>query len=258
MKNQKIIIMLAIIANVFVVTGPVSAVTLPDNGAGTLDLPIHYNYNAQSPMYITAGLPAGTTIAIAAVHTAPTSTVEQAGGTLGGTQSAGVGSGFAWNMVGTGTLLGFNRAVFIPFSSAVASFPAPPGAGYEVHAAPRTTYAPIQSFDTDMYRMFGQITGDPDFDLLRVVVGTDFGLPSPGHTTLTQVGGGNWAVNSFFDITYRIDFVGHPGGSLSGQSGSTTGTTRLEIVPEPATLSMLALGGLTLLRARRRQSALNQ
>jgi hypothetical protein len=51
-------------------------------------------------------------------------------------------------------------------------------------------------------------------------------MPSPGHTTLTQLPGGNWAVDSFFDITYRIDFVGSPGGALGGMSGSTTGTIR--------------------------------
>jgi len=84
-----------------------------------------------------------------------------------------------------------------------------------------------------MFRLFGQITnpgsGDPDFDLLRIVAGTDFGLPSPGHTTLTRLGppGSNWAVDSFFDITYRIDFVGRVGGALSGMSGSTTGTIRM-------------------------------
>ena len=69
--------------------------------------------------------------------------------------------------------------------------------------------------------------GDPDFDLLRITAGNGFGLPSPGHTTLTQQPGGNWNVDSFFDITYRIDFVGAPGGSLAGQSDSQVGTVRL-------------------------------
>jgi hypothetical protein len=35
-------------------------------------------------------------------------------------------------------------------------------------------------------------------------------------------------VDSFFDITYRIDFVGAPGGPLGGMSGSTTGTIRMQ------------------------------
>ena len=229
-----------------------AAVIAPDNGSGTADMPLHVDYYSKSPMYIIDGLPSGTNITIDAVHTAPTATVEQAGGTLSGTQSAGIGSGFSWNMQGTGALAGYSRALFIPFSSGVASFPTPPGDGYEVHAASRTLNALVQSFDTDMFRLFGQVSGigDPDFDLLRVVAGTDFGLPSPGHTTLTQLGGGNWGVNSFFDITYRIDFVGHPGGPLSGQSGSTTGTVRLEAIPEPASLSLLALGGLAMLRKK--------
>jgi hypothetical protein len=90
--------------------------------------------------------------------------------------------------------------------------------------------------------LFGQITGDPDFDLLRVVAGTDFGLPSPGHTTLTQLGGGSWAVDSFFDITYRIDFVGKPGGALSGMSGSTTGTIRFSVGGAPTCTGMCPPG----------------
>ena len=52
------------------------------------------------------------------------------------------------------------------------------------------------------------------------------GMPSPGHTTLTQ-SGPQWNVESFFDITYRIDFVGSPGGPFAGHSGSTTGTARI-------------------------------
>lgn len=98
----------------------------------------------------------------------------------------------------------------------------------EIHTSPRTPGDPIQSFDTDMHQLQGQLPpGDPDFDLLRITAGTGFGLPSPGHTTLTQLPGDNWNVDSFFDITYRIDFVGAPGGPYAGQSGSTTGTIRM-------------------------------
>src|SRR4029077_1349474 len=70
--------------------------------------------------------------------------------------------------------------------------------------------------------------GDPDFDLLRISAGNDFGLPSPGHTTLRLQPSGQYAVDSFFDITYRIDFVGHPGGHVGGMSGSTTATIRMQ------------------------------
>jgi hypothetical protein len=60
------------------------------------------------------------------------------------------------------------------------------------------------------------------------MMGSGCGMPSPGHTTLTIAAGGGWAVDRFFDITYRIDFVGHPGGPLGGMSGSTTGTIRMQ------------------------------
>lgn len=95
--------------------------------------------------------------------------------------------------------------------------------------SPRTPGNPMQSFDTEMIQLQGQLPpGDPDFDLLRITAGTDLGLPSPGHTTLTQMPGGNWQIDSFFDITYRIDFVGAPGGSMAGQSGSSVGTVRMQ------------------------------
>jgi len=69
---------------------------------------------------------------------------------------------------------------------------------FETHKAPRTPGAPIQSFDTNMFRVFAQLPpGDADFDLRRITAGTDFGMSSPGHTTRTQWPGGTWAVDSF-------------------------------------------------------------
>ena len=99
---------------------------------------------------------------------------------------------------------------------------------FSADTAPRIPGTTPQNFATRMN--FFQATlppGDPDFDLLRITAGNGFNLPSPGDATLTQSAGGDWNVDSFFDITYRIDFIGAPGGPLAGMSGSTTGTIRM-------------------------------
>ena len=113
-------------------------------------------------------------------------------------------------------------------------------------AASRIPGSPVQSFLTELMGIQGQLPpGDPDFDLLRITAGSLFGWPSPGQTVLTQ-SGSDWAVDSFFDITYRIDFVGHSGSPLGGMSGSTTGTARFTTqVPEASTAA--AVAGLALL-----------
>jgi hypothetical protein len=200
---------------------------VPDNGSGTADLPpVGCTYPTPlGDMHIIDGLPPGDTIEIDASQGSfvcppmssslcsfmPGTACALPGGSLGGMKSC-ADAALSMPMQGTGSLVGFSRNIVLPL-------------GIEIHTAPRVNGNPVQTFNTDMFRLFGQTTGDPDFDLLRITAGTDFGLPSPGQTTLTQAGT-NWAVDSFFDITYRIDFVGAPGGSLAGRSGSTTGTVR--------------------------------
>ena len=74
-----------------------------------------------------------------------------------------------------------------------------------------------------------QIFGDPDFCTLSIEAGDQLGLPSPGHTSLTAKPNSIFTVDSFFDITYRIDFQGCPGSALEGFGGSTIGTVRMEM-----------------------------
>jgi hypothetical protein len=200
-------------ALVLALAGPAGAAcSVPDNGTGTIDLPPACPDGWEGPMTIIDGLPAGSTISVAAALNDFSATSESPGGTLAG-QLQNFDGNLHMALTGTGSLAGFNRLVALPCT-------------VETHSAPRTPGDPVQSFDTVMFLMQGQITGDPDFDLLRVTAGGGFGMPSPGHTTLTREGapGTPFAVDSFFDITYRIDFVGAPGGVLGGHSGSTTGT----------------------------------
>jgi hypothetical protein len=195
-----------------------------DNGGGTADhpptCPVGYTGHTQ----IIDGLPPGTTLQIPSNLATFTGLVQSPGGTLGGMSETWQAI-IVMQLSGTGTLSGYNRTVNMPISSGTS------------HSAPRVPLSPLQSFDTDLFGLQGQLPpGDPDFDLLRITAGTSFGMPSPGHTTLTQVAGG-WAVDSFFDITYRIDFVGSPGSPFAGMSGSTTGTYRFEMChsePTPA------------------------
>lgn len=226
-------------------------VYVPDNGSGTAVMPIQFDYPGLTPMQIIDGLPPGTTVNIAATLETPLTPSEAPGGALGGTSASGTGPLFTWQMQGTGTLAGYNRTLVMP------------GNVFTVHAAPRMAFAPTQAFNTRVAQLQGQIVGvgDPDFDLLRVTAGNDFGLPSPGQTTLTQVGP-NWNVESYYDITYRIDFVGRPGGPFSGMSGSTTGVARFQIgmpIPEPSGIAVAAsaaVAGLACIYRRRRKSTL--
>ncbi len=145
---------------------------------------------------------------------------------------------FEMSITGTGLLGGFNRSITM-WDVAV-----------ETHTAPRTQGDAVQTFDTEMFSLHGGIFGDPDFDLLTLRAGAEFGLPSPGQTTLTEIGGGAYNVDSFFDITYEIDFQGAPGGILDGLAGTTTGSIRIqagEPIPEPSTFVLAALGLLGLL-----------
>ncbi len=187
-----------------------------DNGTGTVDLPppgCAYLSPDEVHMIID-GLPAGTTINLGPQHAQFFNVVTTPGGSLGGEVET-FDSFLQLDVHGTGALAGFNRVLNVPISC-------------ETHVGPRTPGAKIQTFDTEMVSLQGDLFGDPDFDVLSVRAGASFGLPSPGHTTLTDLGGGNFNVDSFFDITYEISFQGAPGSVLDGMSGTTTASLRMQ------------------------------
>jgi hypothetical protein len=70
-------------------------------------------------------------------------------------------------------------------------------------------------------------------------------IASTGQTVITDVGGGMYQISSFFDVFTELSLD-------DGQIWlPAIKTMRIELIPEPATVLLLGLGGLALLRKRR-------
>ncbi|MCP4783725.1 MAG: hypothetical protein GY878_09240 [Fuerstiella sp.] len=86
--------------------------------------------------------------------------------------------------------------------------------------------------------------GDPDFDLLHIRAGIGLG-PSTGETTLRRLPGtDNFQVDSFFDITYEIEFLGSGTGAF-GILGGTSTPQQQRVIPAGNALLDLPLDGVT-------------
>ncbi len=201
-------------------TNPCYGCTSPDNGSDTADFPPDCPYdNPDANIIITEGLPGGSTLILDGPLESFTN-VTVVSGSIPEGQTETFDSYLALNVTGTGSLAGFNRSLSIPTSC-------------EVHMGPRTPSGSLQTFTNEMYRLEGELFGDPDFDVLRIKAGEGYGLPSPGQTKLTKLPSGDFAVDSFFDITYEIEFQGTPGSPLDSMAGKAKGSIRLFTNDEP-------------------------
>ena len=96
------------------------------------------------------------------------------------------------------------------------------------------------TFDTEMISM--SLSANTPLGLLEVR--EDPGRLTLGITEITDLGGGLYHIDSFFDVFTEMRVGGGPW-------MPSDYSTHMFLIPEPATLSLLALGGLALLRRKK-------
>lgn len=172
-----------------------------------------------SPADVHAAIAAGNVTIIYgdASHSFFTNIYSQPGGTLGG-QVETFDSVLVFDFVGAGPLEGWSRTISVPAKT-------------ETHTGPRKPEAEVDSFETLMYRIEGQIKGDKDFEYFSIVAGNANGLDSPGQTTFYRQKDGTWLLDSTFNIKYTGSFKGAKGSKLEGLEDTFEGSITMVAVP---------------------------
>ena len=120
---------------------------------------------------------------------------------------------------------------------------------------PITLTGPVQTL---VFNKVGNVTGVFNTEMLAlnlsgggVMIRESPTMASAGQTTITDVGGGNFTINSFFDIFTELSL---DGGATWIPAVSSTHLS-LEAIPEPGTVAA-ALGGLVLCAVLRKARSL--
>lgn len=97
------------------------------------------------------------------------------------------------------------------------------------HTSKQDPGAKRQTLQTAMWNLEGRIENQGGWKYFAVIAGEENGLPSPGETTLTRLEDGNVAVESFFKIRYRVEYLGAEDGPYAGLQGSGEGETMMRL-----------------------------
>lgn len=209
---KKLVSALSLTAVLVALPAMAAPLIVPDNGQGTINLPPPGDYVTPADVHVDiSGRARGD-----ARHRGFVVDQVGPGGILGGEIEI-FGSVLDIHFTGEGPLEGWSRTVSVPVRS-------------ETHTAPRDAGKEVQSFDTHMYRLEGELTGDKDFESLSIVAGTGNGLESPGHTTLYRQPDGSFLVDSHFNIKFTGSFKGAAGGVFDGIEDSFGGVITVTAV----------------------------